>query len=106
FPPPTDYRLAPFWNCGVIFAALPAPMKTFFAFVLVLFLRSVAFGAETDAAYALGPDSLPREGVPRGKIIGPETLPSKVFTNTTRHYWIYVPAQYQSSKPANLMIFQ
>src|SRR5438093_12755475 len=64
------------------------------------------FAAPTDDVYLLGPDSLPHENVPKGKVIGPLTLPSNVFTNTTRHYWIYVPAQYDSAKPACLMIFQ
>jgi enterochelin esterase-like enzyme len=62
--------------------------------------------APTDAVYLLGPDSQAHEGVPQGKIIGPLTLASQVFTNTTRHYWIYVPAQYDPKQPASLMIFQ
>ncbi len=62
--------------------------------------------APTDDVYLLGPDSRPHENIPKGKVIGPLTLPSNVFTNTTRHYWIYVPAQYDSAKPACLMIFQ
>jgi enterochelin esterase family protein len=59
-----------------------------------------------DDAYRLGPDSLPQEGVPKGRVLGPLTLASQVFTNTTRHYWVYVPAQYDSAKPASLMVFQ
>jgi enterochelin esterase-like enzyme len=62
--------------------------------------------APTDDLYQLGPDSLPHDGVPKGKVIGPLTLASEVFTNTTRHYWIYVPAQYDRTKPACVMIFQ
>lgn len=62
--------------------------------------------APTDDVYILGPDSQPHEGVPQGKVIGPLTLPSEVFPNTTRNYWIYVPAQYDASKPAALMVFQ
>ena len=65
-----------------------------------------ASGAAVDDVYLLGPDSQPHEGTPRGKVIGPLTLTSQVFTNTTRHYWIYVPAQYDAKKPASLMIFQ
>jgi enterochelin esterase-like enzyme len=65
-----------------------------------------AFAAATDYTYHLGPDSLPQAGVPKGKVIGPLTLASQVFTNTTRNYWIYVPAQYESNQPACLMIFQ
>ena len=71
-----------------------------------LLLAANVFAASTDDVYLLGPDSLPHEGVPKGKVIGPLTLPSNVFTNTTRHYWIYVPAQYDRTKPACLMIFQ
>jgi enterochelin esterase family protein len=62
--------------------------------------------APTDNLYLLGPDSQYHEGVPMGKIIGPLTLTSQVFTNTTRNYWIYVPAQYDGKTPADLMVFQ
>lgn len=74
---------------------------------LAAFLLAVtALGAPVDDVYKLGPDSMPQSGVPQGRVIGPETLPSNIFTNTTRHYWIYVPAQYQSATPAALVIFQ
>jgi enterochelin esterase-like enzyme len=66
----------------------------------------LANAAPTDDVYRLGPDSQPHEGVPRGKVIGPLTLPSQIFTNTTRHYWVYVPAQYDGTSPASLMVFQ
>jgi enterochelin esterase family protein len=56
--------------------------------------------------YRLGPDSEPHEGVPQGKIVGPLTLASTVYPDSTRHYWVYVPAQYDSARPAALMIFQ
>jgi enterochelin esterase family protein len=55
--------------------------------------------------YRLGPDSFEQEGVPKGKIQGPFTLPSEVYPGTSHTYWIYVPAQYQPSVPASLMIF-
>jgi enterochelin esterase family protein len=58
-----------------------------------------------DAHYQLGPDSLPREGVPRGEVRGPLTLPSQVFPGTQHTYWVYVPAQYDRTSPASLMIF-
>src|SRR5215510_8187600 len=64
-----------------------------------------AFPAAIDDVYRLGPDSERHEGVPQGKVVGPLTLASQVFTNTTRHYWIYVPAQYDLKKPACLMVF-
>jgi len=71
----------------------------------VLLAVASAIAALPDDAYRLGPDSEPHEGVPQGKLIGPTALPSKVFPNTTRDYWIYVPAQFDPSKPACLMVF-
>ncbi|WP_435016225.1 alpha/beta hydrolase [Tundrisphaera sp. TA3] len=66
----------------------------------------LCIGAGPDDAYRLGPDSEPHDGVPQGKLIGPAVLPSNVYPNTTRNYWVYVPAQYDAAKPAALMIFQ
>ena len=73
-----------------------------------LALLSVALSviaAPPDDTYSLGPDSEPHEGVPKGKVIGPIVLPSNVYPNTTRDYWVYVPAQYDASRPASLMVF-
>ncbi len=41
--------------------------------------------------YPLGPDSLPQDGVPKGKLEGPFLFRSQVIANTVRRYWIYVP---------------
>jgi len=81
-------------------------MRLVFAWALVV-LSAVAsaIAAPPDDAYRLGPDSEPQEGVPQGKVIGPSALPSNVYPNTTRDYWVYVPAQYDASKPACLMVF-
>jgi enterochelin esterase-like enzyme len=81
-------------------------MKTLNACVLFLMLSTAALAAPTDDVYTLGPDSAPHPGVPEGKVIGPLTLASTVYPNTTRNYWVYVPAQYDAAKPACLMIFQ
>ena len=58
-----------------------------------------------DSQYRLGPDSLPQDGVPKGEIRGPYTLPSKVYPGTQHTYWVYVPAQYDAAVPASLMVF-
>jgi enterochelin esterase-like enzyme len=58
-----------------------------------------------DTFYQLGPDSLPREGVPKGEVRGPFTLPSEAYPGTQHTYWVHVPAQYDASVPASLMIF-
>jgi enterochelin esterase family protein len=71
----------------------------------ILLLASNVYAQGTDAFYKLGPDSIEQEGVPHGKIVGPMTLPCKVYPGTAHTYWVYVPAQYDKSKPASLMIF-
>ncbi len=58
-----------------------------------------------DAFYQLGPDSFARDGVPKGDVKGPFTLPSQAYPGTQHTYWIYVPAQYVPSVPASLMVF-
>src|SRR5688500_9657251 len=47
-----------------------------------------------DVFYHLGPDSMPQDGVPKGEIHGPFTLPSDAYPGTQHTYWVYVPAQY------------
>ncbi len=56
--------------------------------------------------YTLGPDSLKQEGVPTGTVTKHTWNQSKIFPGTERSYWIYVPAQYQASVPACVMVFQ
>src|SRR6187200_3470400 len=58
-----------------------------------------------DAFYQLGPDSLPKDGVPQGQVKGPFTLPSEAYPGTQHTYWVYVPAQYDPAVPASLMIY-
>src|SRR5580704_285635 len=59
----------------------------------------------TDLYYKLAPDAIPQEGVPKGDIKGPFTLPSKAYPGTQHTYWIYVPAQYDPAVSASLMIY-
>ena len=61
-----------------------------------------------DAAddYVLGPDAKVQPGVPQGTITQGVWKSRKVFPGTVRDYWIYVPAQYEASKPACVMVFQ
>lgn len=59
-----------------------------------------------DKFYRMNPDLLEMEGVPKGKMTGPFTLPdSKAYPGTIHTYWIYVPAQYDPKVPADLMVF-
>jgi enterochelin esterase family protein len=56
--------------------------------------------------YALGPDSQPQLGVPRGTLVGRRFSKSRLYPGTARDYWVYVPQQYADTRPANLMVFQ
>lgn len=68
----------------------------------VVLLSSVGLTEE----YALGPDSLGQPGVPEGKVTQYRWDASRVFPGTERDFWVYVPAQYDGTKPACVMVFQ
>ena len=90
-------------------------MKGGFQLVLTLVVAGTALSAtpqgqdpqppNPDQHYSLGPDSFAREGVPKGEVRGPFVIPSQAYPGTQHTYWVYVPAQYNSSTPASLMIF-
>ena len=67
--------------------------------------RGPAAPPNYDAFYELGPDSLVRRGVPKGKVAGPVTLPSDVFPGVAHDYWVYVPAQYDGKTEVSLTVF-
>lgn len=60
----------------------------------------------TPVRYAYGPDSVPQQGVPRGAIHRHELAASGAFPGTQRSYWVYVPARYDGSSPACMMVVQ
>lgn len=72
-------------------------------------LTALLFGllAGTAAAVELsfGDDSERHDGVPVGKVTRHE-FRSEVFAGTLRQYYLYVPAQYDASRPAAVMVFQ
>jgi enterochelin esterase family protein len=74
-----------------------------------LLSASLAIAAEpanpaTDQ-YFLGPDSKPQEGVPKGTVTKASII-SKVYNGRTFNYQVYVPAQYDGSKPAAVFVGQ
>jgi enterochelin esterase-like enzyme/sugar lactone lactonase YvrE len=56
--------------------------------------------------YAFGPDSQLQPGVPQGTVKKFTWNQSALYAGTTRDYWVYIPAQYDTSKPACVMVFQ
>ena len=55
---------------------------------------------------SFGPDSYSQPGVPQGKLSEKMVHMSKLYEGMKTEYWIYVPAQYNPSTPAALMIWQ
>ncbi len=83
------------------------PARHVLILLLLLLLSSVAAAQSTmPVRYEPGPDSQRREGVQRGRVTDHEWNDSKVFPGTKRRYSVYVPAQYDKSQPAALMVFQ
>lgn len=80
-------------------------LATVAALGFAAFAQAPADAPNPDIHYRLGPDSLPQDGVPKGEIKGPFTLPSEAFPGTQHTYWVYVPAQYDPASPAHLMVF-
>ena len=55
--------------------------------------------------YTPGPDSLPQPGVPKGVTTKFVLPPGKYYPGTPHNCQVYVPAQYDASKPTPFMIF-
>lgn len=76
-------------------------------FLLIgLVLSGTAAHVSAADDYKHGPDSMRQEGVPQGTVTQHQWKESKIFAGTERDYWIYVPAQYDKTQPASLMVFQ
>ena len=65
-----------------------------------------AFALQAADDYKFGPDSEHHAGVPTGKVTAFQWTNSTVLPGTYREGWVYVPAQYDASKPAAVMVFQ
>jgi enterochelin esterase family protein len=77
-------------------------MKKYSSFIFFIISYITSFAQ--DSLYKLGPDSQRKENVPQGTTTKYEWQ-SKMYNNF-REYWVYVPAQYDPTKPAALMVFQ
>ncbi|WP_039915422.1 alpha/beta hydrolase [Cellvibrio mixtus] len=88
-------------------------MKKLLALLLILSNAISLNTAYADAQrkpgdYQFTTDSLQQAGVPNGTLKGPYEFHSKIFKNTVRRYWVYLPANYEAlhQKPLNLLVFQ
>jgi gluconolactonase len=71
-------------------------------FSLLLLSLGVPLPAED---YTLGPDSQPQDDVPKGAVTKFVLPPGKTYPGTPHNCSVYVPAQYDASKPTPFMIF-
>lgn len=66
-----------------------------------------AFAAARESAEpSLGPDSLEQNDVPKGTLSAHHHIGKTVYPRVERDYWVYVPAGYDQTQPANLVVFQ
>jgi len=75
------------------------------SFILLFTVVSSALAQTTAEEYVHGPDSQRQPNVPKGTV-STFVWASKIFADTKRNYYLYVPAQYDPNKKAALMIFQ
>src|SRR2546425_2776311 len=76
-------------------------------FVLALWVLYVLLVSSKSFAqdYKPGPDSMPQPAVRQGEATH-HSWTSKIFPGTVRDYWVYVPKQYDASKPACVLVCQ
>jgi len=68
----------------------------------------VALAGAAEGPYTFKPtkDHAVQAGVPQGKVVQMAAWESKIYPNTVRDWWVYVPAQYKPDGSAALMVFQ
>jgi len=81
-------------------------MMNKFSFLRLALVLSAAISARAADRPKLTPYHEVQPGVPTGTLTKFTNFTSKIFTNTVRDWWIYVPAQYKAGTPANIMVFQ
>lgn len=76
-------------------------------FLIICLLSPILLLAQQSAEnYPEDSASMLRPGVPKGELIKFKFDQSKIFPGTTRDCWVYVPAQYDPSKPACVYVNQ
>ncbi len=74
-------------------------------FSLLALLGSALLPAQEEN-YPVPPESVKQDGVPVGVVTKGVFDRSAIYPGTMREYAVYVPAQYDGSQPAALMVFQ
>ena len=79
-------------------------MRNITKIILILLSFTVTTSIAKDE-FEYTEDSQRQEGVPQGTVTTYE-FESKIFKNTHRKYYVYIPAQYDGNSPAAVMVFQ
>jgi gluconolactonase len=81
-------------------------MKLIFASLLVSFLVASVANAQDipGTAYPVDPAQQTHADVPKGEVFQFDLNQSKIYPDTKRTIWVYVPAEYDSAKPACLYV--
>ncbi len=80
-------------------------MKLLFLALFLPALTALTASADETKTPPWTKDSERQPGVPKGKVTRYE-FRSQVFKDTLRQYYLYVPAQYDGTSPAAVMVFQ
>lgn len=78
-------------------------LRSLLALTLALACTCTAGAADK---WQLHPDAAEKADVPKGTVTKMPPWTSKIFENTVRDWWIYVPANYKADGSAALMVFQ
>jgi enterochelin esterase family protein len=106
---PIDFRKVELLNLAGCMDKAAANYKSYFIKHVPTdckFAEGVKPAMRRPGEYPFMADSLPQEGIPKGRLEGPFEFHSKIIAGTVRRYWVYVPAQYNPKKPANVLVFQ
>ena len=74
-------------------------------YVLFVFIAACPSRGTSQESYTTGPNSDSYEGIPQGKV-SKHQWKSKIYPNTIRDYYLYVPSQYNPAEASALMVFQ
>ena len=80
-------------------------MRCAFPFFLIAVMAFVFTLYGSQQEHKLTEDSLPQEGVPKGSVEEYTLDESSIYPGSTHQYWVYVPAQYDATNPACVMVF-
>ena len=76
-------------------------------FTLIFLSVFTAWGQlEIRTGLDLTDDHFPQEASPKGELKGPFEFHSQILEGTVRRYWLFIPAQYEASQPASVLVFQ